>query len=297
MKKASGFTRRPGTLVKRATAKRLALLFLLRGFRRFFGLRLGLGFRFGFGFFRRFGSLLYGCRFLRGSLRCRLRRSGLDGLAALGAGASAGSSSPSSSPMINSSSSISTTSSPPSSSSSSSPDSSLSSSKLSFSRSIPSSPGGFPPEASHPADAGWHVSSRCRCNGPESFCCDALQSLAPLLPYSPRGCQESWRGKPRGMRDAVRRVSRLQNGLQVRTISRSGLQPSCVTQAGASAPGERMGISRSVKSSFCRKRQSRPERRGWSFSWGPHASAMRPFRADRLAYRYAKPCRGRRGWS
>src|SRR5215813_12784622 len=66
--------------------------------------------------------------------------------------AGAGASSGSSSPIISSSSSVSTKPSPPSSpsSSSSSGDSSVSSSKLSFSKSIPSSPGGILPDVSGP---------------------------------------------------------------------------------------------------------------------------------------------------
>ena len=78
--------------------------------------------------------------------RVWLQALGVDLEAAFGAGATA--SSGSSSPISNSSSTTSTTSSesPPNSSSSSSPASSLSSSKLSFSRSIPSSPRGILPD-------------------------------------------------------------------------------------------------------------------------------------------------------
>src|SRR5206468_4684957 len=96
----------------------------------------------------------------------------------LGVGFGAGASSSGSSPTItNSSSSVSTISSvSPASSSSSSRDSSLSSSKLSFSKSIPSSPGGI---------SGPHVQK-----GPSGRCSGRSYlkfhpALEPLLPYSP----------------------------------------------------------------------------------------------------------------
>src|SRR5216683_1527427 len=135
--------------------------FFFAAFFVFFLAAIFLGFDF-FAFF--FGAAFFFAAFLAGFFA-----------AGLGAGASSSGSSPT---ITSSSSSVSTISSvsPVSSSSSSSRDSSLSSSKLSFSRSIPSSPRGiFGPQSQ---------------KGPRSSCSGRTYlkfrpALEPLLPYSP----------------------------------------------------------------------------------------------------------------
>src|SRR5881392_3866822 len=146
----------------RRLAKRAYRLFFLLGFFAFF-LAAFFGFDF-LAFF--FGEAFFLAAFLAGFLATGLG-------AALGAGASSSGSSPT---ITKSSSSVSTISSvsPASSSSSSSRDSSLSSSKLSFSKSIPSSPGGIFGPQKGPVG---------RCSG--RSCVKFHPVLEPLLPYSP----------------------------------------------------------------------------------------------------------------
>jgi hypothetical protein len=194
---------------------------------------------------------------------------------------------------------------------------------LSFSRSIPSSPGDF-----------FHFRPRHRLRGrrmarvesvslqrPECFAFALLRAPKPcaLLPYSAQGCQESCREKR-----AETMVSRLAGWKVTRSdYAQTGIgrakpyewKPPSWESAPCRLKVCRMTFGRArfgrhranairwgadsicLKISFCRRRGWRPGRRGWSFSWRRCGTSTKRFRGGRPGCRCVKPYRGPRGWS